>query len=227
MKKLLLVFFLSISLIACKKSDPPAEPPTKASLSLPANNEVCANGTIISPTVMGITFRWAAAQNADSYELTITNLESKAIQTHNTNGLEATINLQRNAPYSWTVTAKSTKTSVTSVSDVWKFYNPGEATSSYAPFPAEILSPKMGAKVSPTNGRITLDWNGDDVDKDILNYDIYLSTTNNPALLKGAHTESILNDVAVNSNSTYYWKVITRDSKGNTSDSGIYSFITN
>jgi hypothetical protein len=28
-------------------------------------------------------------------------------------------------------------------------------------------------------------------------------------------------------NTTYYWKVITRDTKGNTSDSGVFEFKTN
>ncbi|RZK49526.1 MAG: hypothetical protein EOO99_05920 [Pedobacter sp.] len=227
MKKLLLVFFLSLSFFACKKSDPPVEPPTKATLSLPANNEVCTNGTIVSNTVMGVTFKWNASQNADSYEITIKNLESGATITQTTAGLEATINLARNAPYSWFITSKSSKGSATATSDTWKFYSPGEATSSFAPFPAEILSPKMGVKVSPVGGKITLDWNGDDVDKDISNYDIYFGTTNNPAILKAGQVESILNDVTVNPNATYYWKVITRDSKGNTSDSGIYVFYTN
>ena len=85
----------------------------------------------------------------------------------------------------------------------------------------------MAQRITPVAGKITLQWTGSDVDNDILNYDIYLGTTASPGLLKAAQTGLSLPDVAVNANTTYYWKVITRDSKGNTSDSGVYVFYTN
>jgi hypothetical protein len=85
----------------------------------------------------------------------------------------------------------------------------------------------MGQSVTATSGKITLDWNGSDADNDISIYDIYLSTSSVPALLKAGEKESILTDVSVSSNTTYYWKVISKDSKGNTSDSGIYQFKIN
>jgi hypothetical protein len=36
-----------------------------------------------------------------------------------------------------------------------------------------------------------------------------------------------LSDVSVSSSTTYYWKVITRDSKGNTSESEVGQFRVN
>ncbi len=229
MKNQLFLCLLCLATISCKKpaKEPVIDPPTKATLSLPNNNEACTNGTIISATLSSVVFKWTASKNAESYDLTIKNLESGATTTQTTTALELPVSLTRNTPYSWFVIAKSSKTSTTAQSEVWKFYNAGEALSFYAPFPAEMVSPKMAQRITPTVGKIVLDWNGSDVDNDISNYDIYLGTTTTPTLLKGNQVDSMLPDVAVNAGSTYYWKVITRDSKGNTSDSGVYIFYTN
>lgn len=227
-KKHIFLYILLSAILSCKKpKEPVINPPTKAVLSLPINNEACTSGTIISATLSSIIFKWTASQNAESYDLTIKNLESGVTTTQSTSALELAISLARNTPYSWFVTAKSTKISTTAQSEVWKFYNTGEALSSYAPFPAEITSPAMVQRISPTAGKITLDWNGSDVDNDITNYDIYLGTTATPGLLKGNHADSMLADVAVNGGTTYYWKIISKDSKGNTSDSGVFIFYTN
>ena len=227
MKKHLLLFLICLAVFSCKKIIKAIDPPTKAVLSLPANNEACTSGTVSSPTLSSILFKWTASQNAESYELTIKNLESGVTTTQTTTSLELPVTLARNMPYSWFITAKSSKISTTAVSDTWKFYNVGEASSAFAPFPAEMVTPKMAARITPTAGRINLSWTGSDVDNDILNYDIYLGTTNTPALIKSAQIGGTLPDVTVTTGTTYYWKVITRDSKGNTSDSGIYVFYTN
>ncbi|MCY1533500.1 hypothetical protein D9M68_688290 [compost metagenome] len=227
MRKHLLLFVLCLAVVGCKKPKKAIDPPSKAILSLPANNEACTTGTVVSAALSTIVFKWNAAQNADSYELTIKNLETGTTTTQSTSAVELTVTLSRNTPYSWFVTAKSSKISTTAQSDTWKFYNAGEATNAYAPFPAEIVSPKMAQRITPVSGKTTLDWTGSDADNDIVSYDIYLGTTTTPALIKSGQTDSMLSDVTVTAGTTYYWKVITRDSKGNTSDSGIYVFYTN
>lgn len=225
MKKHLLYYLLCIVALSCKKPTP--EPPTKSVLSLPANNEACTTGTVTSPTLSSILFKWGGSQNAESYELTIKNLETGIVTTQTTSSTELSVSLARNMPYSWFVTAKTSKVATTAVSDTWRFYNAGEAASSFAPFPADLTFPRIAQRVTPTAGKITLTWAGSDVDNDIQSYDIYLGTTSSPTLLKAGHTSLSLPDVAVNATSTYYWKVITKDSKGNTSDSGVSVFYTN
>ena len=227
MKKHLLLCLLCLAVISCKKPTKVIDPPTKATLSLPNNNEACTTGTIVSGTLSSIVFKWSASQNAESYDVTIKNLETGAVTTQSTTALELSVTLARNTPYSWFVTAKSSKIATTTQSDIWKFYNAGEALSSYAPFPADMVTPKMGQRITPTAGKISLDWTGSDVDNDILNYDIYFGATATPVLLKANQTDSALPDVTVNAASTYYMKIITRDSKGNTSDSGVITFYTN
>lgn len=227
MRRILAIIALSYSLISCKGGNE-APAPNALTLISPANNEACTTGTVISDTESKVSFSWQTATHADSYQLTVTNLLTQAQQTQTISTTSAELTLKRNTPYSWYITSKSSKNPTTANSTTWKFYNAGPASSTYPPYPAEIISPTLGQTVTPTNGKINLQWRGSDADNDIINYDIYLGTSHiNPILIKSQHATSTLADVAVNANTTYYWKVITRDAQGNTSDSGLFEFRTN
>jgi hypothetical protein len=224
--KILILFIVVIS-VACKKNPKPDLKPAAAVLTFPANNETCITGSILSATESSILFKWKQAVNVESYKLSIKNLEKGTTAFYNSSSTELEVKLIRNTPYSWHIISNSSKVADTAKSEVWKFYNAGEANASYAPFPAEIILPTMGQNVSAVNSKIILDWNGSDVDNDIASYDVYLGTTKTPALLSANLTSSILNDIIVTSNTLYYWKVVSKDSKGNTSDSGLYQFKVN
>jgi len=216
-------------LSACKKDSPPppSTAPGKATLIFPKQNEVCTEGRILSLAETAIDFRWETAENTDTYELTVKNLVTGEVVSQSTAELHLEMNLKRNAPYSWFIISKSRQTGITAKSDVFKFYNAGPGILSYAPFPAEIIAPVMGQAVSVQNSMISLDWNGNDVDGDLINYDVYFGTTQTPELLRSNLTESSLNEVSVKSKSTYYWRVVSRDRRGNTSDSGLFQFTVN
>jgi hypothetical protein len=223
MKKLL--FLLVITCIfACHKDDPKS--PEKAVLTFPAQNALCTSGSVLSATQSSIVFTWNAAANTDSYELDIKNLLTNTTTTQNVTTNQATVTLLRNTPYSWFVISKSNSVAVTVQSDSWKFYNSGLGIVSYSPFPATITSPTFGQSVTATAGTVNLTWTGSDVDNDIATYDVYFGTTTTPAF-KSNVTTAFLNSVSVTSGTTYYWKVITKDTQGNTSDSGIYQFTVN
>lgn len=219
----LLIFVL----ITCgkKESDPPA--PLATVLNEPLKDEVCLTGKIISDSESTIEFKWTAAANAESYELSIKNLLTSVIATHTTSATNIVLTLARNTPYSWFVTSKSSKSATTAMSPTWKFYNSGSGATSYPPYPAEIISPTLGQKITAANGKLTLQWRGLDTDNDIVNYDVYFGTSNAPGILQSKLSETSLPNVAVNPATTYYWKVITRDAKGNSSDSGIFQFMSN
>ena len=228
MRRLFILTLLIYTLSSCGGGNEAPPAPTAATLSSPVNNEACTTGTVISETESRITFSWLAGTNADSYELVVTNLLNQTQQIQAAISTTAELTLKRNTPYSWYVLSKSSKNPTTANSTTWKFYNAGPASSTYPPYPAEIVSPTLGQNLTPTNGKINLQWRGSDADNDIINYDIYLGTSGtNLTLIKSQHTTSTLADVAVNANTTYYWKVITRDAKGNTSDSGLFEFRTN
>lgn len=201
--------------------------PTAAILNLPAQNSVCTTGSVISTTESTVAFVWNASASTESYELNIKNLLTGAVnaKVSNTNQLDVT--LARNTPYSWYVVSKSGSTSATAKSEVWKFYNSGVSEISHPPFPADITAPLYGQIVTANAGTINLIWVGSDVDKDITSYDIYFDESATPQLIKSNITDTFLNNVVVTSGATYHWKVVTKDSKGNTSESTLYQFKVN
>jgi len=227
MKKIFILIALCAFAAGCKNDDGPALPPGEATLTFPVKDELCTQGTTLSSTQSSITFKWTAAANADSYELGLKNLLTGIITTQVSSTNQLTMPLDVNTPYAWSIISRSSLTGTTAQSDVWKFYNSGPGTVNYAPFPADIIAPIMGQVIAAGNGKVTLDWNGVDTDNDALSYDVYFGTTATPAAYKTNLTESALSDVAVTAGTTYYWKVVTRDTNGNTSDSGVYQFTVN
>lgn len=232
MKKLIHIIIAACLLAGCgsKKNDSdnsaPSLPPATAVLVFPAQNSLCVSGNVISVAQSSVTFKWSAADNAESYDISIRNLLTSVVATQNVNQAQATVTLSRNVPYSWFIISRSSKNTAIATSDVWKFYNSGAGVTAYAPFPADNLSPSLGQNVTATNGKITLTWAGSDIDNDIAGYDVYLGTTSSPSLYKKDITGNSL-DVAVNTTTKYYWKVITKDMAGNTSESNLIQFSIN
>ena len=76
---------------------------------------------------------------------------------------------------------------------------------------------------------LALKWNGSDVDGDLDYYELYLDTTDATTLVQQVAAESSTTAfiVAVESSTTYSWKVVAVDANGNKSSSGVYSFLTN
>jgi hypothetical protein len=198
--------------------------PEAATLLAPTSNEVCAAGTVLSDSITRIKFSWTAATDAESYDITIKNLITGTSLTQNatTNSIEVAV--KRNTPFSWFVTSKTTKTTKTTDSNVWKFYTTGPVQIFYTPFPAEAISPTIGQQI--TGSKVTLRWRGTDVDNDISTYDVYFGTDTNPAVIqtKLPATTTSVADVTVVSGVKYFWKVVTKDAKGNSSSSELFQF---
>jgi len=227
MRNWILIALLVAIISGCgggKKNEPkPPSPPTKAVLTAPAQNGICVTGTVISGTQSSVTFMWNAANNTDVYEVVIKNLLTSTTTSQSTNKTQLAVTLLRNTPYSWYVVSISGQLKTTAQSDTWKFYNSGPGVAVYAPYPAEITAPIYGQQVNA--GTVSLTWTGSTVENAaITGYDIYFGTTNTPALFKSNITGSFVNGVAVTSGNTYYWRVVTKDENGNSSDSGLYQF---
>lgn len=224
--------FAGLILIGCggKGSDPVpvATPiPGTTALSLPANNTACLQGTSASGTSASVSFAWRSAGNADSYQLVIKNLNTQAVATYSTKDTLYTATLAINTPYSWTITA--TNTSGKTTSNSWKFYLSGAASSSYAPFAADLTSPASGTTIASngvTSVQVTFQWTGSDPDNDIASYSLYLDNTNATTQVITSQTASTATRT-LTSGKTYYWKVVTTDKVGNISVSAINSFSIN
>ncbi len=221
MRNFVVVLF-GFVLLACSKSDP--SPPEAASLVFPAQNSECTTGIDKSETTSEVEFRWQAANNTETYELRATQLLTNVTKTTTTSATSASLTIDKGAPYSWQIISRNTQTDVSVASATRRFYNSGTQTT-YAPFPAAIEAPSSGESVPiDSNGEVTLSWSGTDIENDITGYDIYHGTTNPPATL-AVSTIVSTTDVQIEVTAgTYYWKVITKDREGNTSDSGLYSY---
>lgn len=223
-----LIFSMLLLLLSCHKDDPDPDMiinnPTEAILVFPYENSECNEGTNITVTESTVLFEWRAAENTDEYELILFDLSSEKQSSYVAIESKIPIVLQRGTPYAWYVISRSDKSDSTATSEIWKFYNAGEEVESYAPFPAEIVAPLMAETITSVSGAIALDWNGSDVDNDIVGYDVYFGTTNPPDLFESNLQESEIVDVTVESDSIYYWSVTTKDAHGNSSDSGLFQF---
>ncbi|MFL2617327.1 MAG: hypothetical protein ACJ0P0_07030, partial [Flavobacteriaceae bacterium] len=135
---------------------PPAPPaPTAATLKTPAQNSECLDGE-------NVEFSWNASKNTDSYTIVVKNLLTTSQISQTTTSTSVTIKLEVGQPYSWFITSSSSTSSQTASSTKWKFYLKGEPTSNYAPFPADLITPKSESSVS--SGSIKFEWKGSDVD---------------------------------------------------------------
>lgn len=225
MRKYISVLLIASALFSCAiPADLLLPAPEAATLLAPATNEACAAGTVLSDSITKIKFSWTSVATAESYDITIKNLltGTSVTQGATTNTIEVAV--KRNTPFSWFVTSKSTLTTKTTDSNTWKFYTTGPVQIFYTPFPAEAISPTIGQQI--TGNKVSLRWKGADVDNDISAYDVYFGTDANPPILQSklaASTTSIA-DLSVVAGTKYYWKVVTKDAKGNSASSEIFQF---
>ncbi|RNC91979.1 MAG: hypothetical protein ED555_02385 [Allomuricauda sp.] len=223
--KRFLFLLVSLLMIGCGGDDGPPPAPEAALLVFPLQNSECTTGQSINANLSQVTFEWQPAANTDLYTLSVVNLTTNVSQSIATVATSANLSIAKGTPFSWSVSSTNDKSSQTATSENWLFYNEG-AQLSYAPFPAQILSPKAGATVLPdTMDRVELSWIGADVEDDIDRFEVYFSEQNPPEnLLSSIGSGTMQTEVSVVSGTTYYWKVVTVDAQGNTSDSGVFDF---
>jgi hypothetical protein len=218
-----------VVITACGKGGNPTtdvQAPDAAALLSPADNEACLNGVTIDSSSATVTLSWRAAANADSYDLVVKNLLSAVQTTYPVSGISKDLVLSKAQPYSWHVVSKSSHTALTAQSAIWKFYVAGNPTTDYAPFPATIIAPAANEVIPSTGGdsvKVAFHWTATDVDNDIAYYTIYLDNSNASTKVVPSITVDTTS-LTLATMKTYFWRVVTTDRAGNTSDSGIYIF---
>ena len=213
---------LIVVLFSCTPADdddpptPPVPPPTAAILVAPINNETCEQGVSVSNTQSRVSFQWNTAQHTDSYDLSVTNLNTNQVVVSQQGivGLSKEVSLTVGTPYTWHLTSRSNSHPQTANSASWKFYLAAEGITNYAPFPADLTAPLSGATVNAVEGKITMSWEGADPDpSDVLTYTLYLDNIDGlQDPLAELTNLSVTNmEVSVAPDTVYYWRVKTFD----------------
>ena len=191
----------------------PIAAPGKASLTLPENNKPCETGEVSGSTA-SVIFTWSQGSDTESFDLSITNSDTN--QVTNRAGLTtttATVPLTRGHRYAWKITSKN-KGTETTASDTYKFYLAGDGEENAAPFSAEAVYPQPGSSVTKSeNNTVTLEWEAADPDSDTLTYTLYIDTVDGRQEATEDNTGLTTNtkEVAVESDTIYYWSVTTSD----------------
>jgi len=191
----------------------PIAAPGKASLTFPENNKPCETGEVSGSTA-SVIFTWSQGSDTESFDLSITNSDTN--QVTNRAGLTtttATVPLTRGHRYAWKITSKN-KGTETTASDTYKFYLAGDGEENAAPFSAEAVYPQPGSSVTKSeNNTVTLEWEAADPDNDTLTYTLLIDTVDGRQEATEENTGLTTNtkEVAVESDTIYYWSVTTSD----------------
>lgn len=203
--------------------DPVVPSPKSANLVFPEHNTECNEGTNLTDTTSDVNFQWNLAADTDSYEVHVQNLNDQSELVETTTSDNITMTILRGTPYSWHIVSKASGTNDTASSEVATFYNAGEAIENHAPFPASVLSPKMGESIS--HGTTLLTWESSDIDEDISHFEVYFGTSSPPEE-KVAEIDENEYQVATVANTKYFWQVVTVDAAGNNTPSQVFEFRT-
>ncbi|WP_051941750.1 hypothetical protein [Maribacter forsetii] len=222
-KKIIFLIFITFFGISSCGVDSEVLEYQKSTIDLlyPEDNTEVTDGIILTDSTNTLVFKWEFLDHSENhlYFIELVNLDNNIIEIYESNNNEATIPLQRNHNYSWQVTD-----SIHNSSLVWKFKNTGPWDTSIAPLPATAISPVSGASISQTSTTVNLIWKAEDEDNDIIGYDLYFGTAEDPELLVSDITTSKYDDLPVEAGKIYYWKIVTKDSSGNESISEVFNF---
>ena len=213
-----------------KENNPPSSPV----LISPKNGETNLDQEVI--------LSWNAAEDIDGDTLKYDVYFSKdydAVDTAKATALEKADldstqlkveGLEGDTWYYWRVAAKDDKGGK-SFSEVWKFKTKSLRVINHPPNVPSNPKPRNGDVNIPLN--VKLSWDSEDMDGDMVYYDVYFSDligkvdsmSLETKIASGISNNFIIVDPLAE-NKTYYWRVVAKDDKGNSSIGPIWRFTT-
>ncbi|MDK2886881.1 MAG: hypothetical protein PWP54_1459, partial [Thermosipho sp. (in: thermotogales)] len=128
--------------------------------------------------------------------------------------------LKENTTYYWKVVAKDEKNGRTE-SPFWSF-----TTLEKNSLPNKPTNPYPSNKEVDVSNHPILKWEATDPDGDILMYDVYFGTNENPPLVLKDSKNNYFDPGELSFNTTYYWKIVVRDEKGESIEGPLWQFKT-
>ena len=219
-------------IIGCSKDSIPD--PSPVVLLAPINGDNCETAIPINLTESKVNFSWIKSENTDKYELIIKNMAKNKTYINELNDSDTEneniyydVLLLNGDTYSWYVISKSINSSVSTKSDVWQFYLEGNVEPNYIPQPSNLIYPENESTLSLDNSDlIQFTWSSKDLDTNIDYYHFYLGLEIDNLTKIGEEIKETSYEQKLETNKTYYWKVVTFDTQGNSSNSSTNKFYT-
>lgn len=226
----ILILFAVIGIISCSGGDggtPKStenQPPTAVeTLVSPINNVLCVSNYV--------TFEWTAATDPEGeslkyvLEISKNNGFSSLDKSFTTTLTEKRVTLEKGVYYYWRVKAIDKTGDSSAYSNIYSLYTEGEGVTNHLPFQPQVVSPQKDSFVAA--GNITLSWTATDLDNDPLAYDVYFSTANPPTEKVAEDIDQTSLAVSTEAATTYFWRVVVKDSESGFANGQVWTFNTN
>ena len=211
---LLVLAIVSLITIRCGKNEP-EDVPLTISLTSPSNS-----ATDVS---LSAVLTWDLVSASNPYEIEFDVYLGKDVLPSSpvsTGQLETSYSpvLEAHSAYQWKVVAKDADGNVTE-SPVRSF-----STLNNKPAEFNLVAPENG---TGTTLNVQLSWQPTtDSDGDKITYDVYFGTETSPVTVVSSDQEITKYTPNVEVGTTYYWKIVSKDSFGGTRESEVWSFTT-
>lgn len=218
----LLLLMILITLVSCKDLIPA---PDEAILVAPEDNISCLYVPLNTSTA-NVVFSWQQALNTDDYLLKVRSEATGIETTTPTENTSLRLTLDRGQVYGWKVVSRSEESAEETESNTRYFFLEAQQQLAHLPFPAKLLSPQEEEVVELNNGNVEFSWEGADLDGDISSYSLLLGSTELSLETIASDLTQTIHSHTLETESQYYWQVVTIDREGNRSSSMIFYFQT-
>ncbi len=130
--------------------------------------------------------------------------------------------MQYQTMYYWRIIAWDNHDASTQGS-IWDFTTLQEPNNPPGPEPSNPVPGDGATNVDVTVG---LSWTGGDPDGDTVTYDVYFGTTSSPPKVASNQSLTTYDPGTLEYTTTYYWKIISWDSHGVSTEGSIWQFTT-